>query len=292
MIEKFRFHVSVWRLRGSISRQGLVIEKVAFQVSRVLGRMLRAGRYSTVRIIQQDGERQVQKQRSFFAPILISIGGPLVRMLDTGMQVLPQREWEERERLLYQSLYGTPVVIDGDGVLILPTLPGETLATLLEEPELAQPLRKQAIELAVVALVEFHRAGFTHGDAMAENVMVDLEDGIARWFDFETVHNAGRPIAWCRADDLRALLLTSLHRTRRDAFAETLQLILDSYGDEEAIQLLAMSFASAFRRPLSFHLGQAALSFQDFREIDRLLRERLANRDANARPQRSGAHRV
>ena len=63
---------------------------------------------------------------------------------------------------------------------------GETLATLLEDPELEESVRKRAIELAVVALAEFHHLGFTHGDAMAENVMVDLEAGVAHWFDFET----------------------------------------------------------------------------------------------------------
>ena len=55
--------------------------------------------------------------------------------------------------------------------------------------------------------------GFTHGDAMAENVMVDLEAGVAHWFDFETIHDSRRPMAWRRADDVRALLVTCLVRT-------------------------------------------------------------------------------
>ena len=141
------------------------------------------------------------------------MGGVLVRILDAGVRVLPQRDWEERERQVYRNLRGASIRIDADGMLVLPCLAGETLASLLENPELEEPVRKRAIELAVVALAEFHRLGFTHGDAMAENVLVDLEAGAAHWFDFETIHDSSRPLAWRRADDVRALLVTCLVRT-------------------------------------------------------------------------------
>ena len=125
-----------------------------------------------------------------------------------------------------------PIRIDADGTLVLPRLAGETLATLLEDPALDESVQRRAIELAVVALAELHRLGFTHGDAMAENVMVDLDAGVAHWFDFETVHDAGRPMAWRRADDVRALLATCLVRTAPERLAETLRLILDVYADD------------------------------------------------------------
>jgi hypothetical protein len=105
--------------------------------------------------------------------------------------------------------------------------------------------------------------------------MVDLEGGVAQWIDFETVHDSRRPMVWRRADDVRALLVTCLDRTSRETFAETLQLIVDVYRDEGVFRLLATGFAPVSRRPLAFHLGQAGLSFQDLREISRLLRERL-----------------
>ena len=164
----------------------------------------------------------MRKRRLFYAPLLVWMGGPLVRILDTGVRVLPQRDWEERERRIYRSLYGASIRIDADGTLVLPCLAGETLATLLEDPELEESVRKRAIERAVVALAEFHRLGFTHGDAMAENVLVDLEAGVAHWFDFETIHDSSRPMAWRRADDVRALLVTCLVRTAPEKRAETL----------------------------------------------------------------------
>lgn len=246
-----------------------------FLLCRSLGRLLRAGRYSSVRFVSDDGEIHVRKHRRFYAPLLVRMGGPLVRILDTGVQVLPQTEWHERERRLYGEIHGTSIRVNGDGVLVLPRLAGETLATLLEDARLAESAHRRAIELAVVALVALHELGHTHGDAMAENVMVDLDGGVARWFDFETVHEPDRPPAWRRADDVRALLATCLLRTPAQQRAATLDLILDVYGDPQTDQLLATSFTTGFRRPLVFHLGQAPLSHADYREIVRLLEARL-----------------
>ena len=250
-------------------------ERIWFGLCLVLGRALRAGRYSTSRIVQNDGELQVRKRRKFHAPALVWMGGLLLRVLDTGVRVLPQPAWEEREGHLHRILRGASIRIDAGGMLVLPCLAGETLAARLEDPALAPSARERAIEGAVAALADFHRLGFTHGDAMAENVMVDLEAGVAHWFDFETIHESSRPMAWRRADDLRALLASCLVRTDTGKRAETLELILDAYGDETLTRLLGSSFNSTLQRPLCFHLGQAEMSFHCFREIAGLLRERL-----------------
>ena len=179
----------------------------------------------------------------------------------------------QRERQIYRSLHGASIRVDADGILVLPLLAGHTLATLLEDAELDESIRKRAMEHAAIALAEFHRLGFTHGDAMAENVLVDLEAGVAHWFDFETIHDASRPLAWRRADDVRALLVTCLVRTVPEKRVETLEFILDVYADEDVTRVLARSFTSVWRRSLTLHLLQARLSFQCFCEIGRLLRE-------------------
>jgi hypothetical protein len=218
---------------------------------------------------------RVRKHRRFYAPVLVRLGVPLAGILDTGVRVLSRLEWQERERELYQRLYGTRIDIDRGGALILPHLPGKTLATLLEESQDDGPARRRAIELAVVALTAFHRLGFTHGDAMAENVQVDVEGGVARWFDFETVHDPDRPLAWRRADDLRALLATCLLRTPPDELAGTVHLFLDRYPDAEVTGALAEGFSTVLRRPLAFHLGQAGLSYRCFGEVARVLGARI-----------------
>ena len=245
-----------------------------FGLCRALGSLLRAGRYSTASVVEEGGARRVRKHRRDYAPLLVWMGGLLVRLLHTGVRVLPQREWEAQERRIYQSLHGIAIRVDADGTLILPCLPGETLASLLDDRALAATARTNAITCAVVALSEFHRRGFTHGDAMAENVLVDLGAGVAHWFDFETAHDPRRPDAWRRADDVRALLATCLLRTGPEQVAVTIDLIVGVYHDEAVTRRLSTSFGSVFQRPLAFHLAQAGLSFRRFEQIGRLLNAR------------------
>jgi tRNA A-37 threonylcarbamoyl transferase component Bud32 len=250
-------------------------ERAYFRLCLIFGSLLRAGRYSKARIVSEHGELRVRKHRRFYAPLLVWLGDPLLRILDTGVRVLPQRDWEEREREMYRRVYRMSVEVAADGVLILPYLPGKTLAELLEDSVVGESGRERAVELAVEALGGLHSLGLTHGDAMAENVLVDLDAGIAQWFDFETVHDANRSMAWRRADDLRALLGTCVVRTRRDGSERTIDLILDAYAaDPTVTRLLAASFGSVWRRPLTFHLGQARLSLEAFRELGAALAER------------------
>jgi hypothetical protein len=249
-------------------------ERVWFALARVIGRLLRASRYAEVRIVAADATCEVRKRRRFYAPALIRMGDVLVGILNTGVRVLAQREWEARERLLYRSLGREPVRAQGDGTLVLPCLRGRTLASVLDERELEPGVRANAVEAAVDALRRLHRLGYTHGDAMAENVLVELDAGVAHWFDFETLHEPHRPLAWRRADDVRALLATTLLRTGRGELAGTLERILDRYADPAVDGLVAASFTPVLRRPLPFHLGQAGLSFRTFRDIGRLLEAR------------------
>jgi hypothetical protein len=255
-----------------IAKAKALAARAYFGLCLMLGRTLRAATYSTVQVIHQNGRRLVRKRRRSYAFFLIWMSVPLVRVLDGGVRVLPQREWEQRERRIYETLYGASIGVEADGVLVLPHLAGRTLAALLEDPQLGEAGRKRAIELATVALAGFHRQGFTHADAMAENLLVDLEADVAYWFDFETIHDASRPLAWRRADDLRALLFTCLLRTAPEKRRDTVASILDVYADPAISSVLVASFTSVWRRSLALHLLQARLSFQEFCEIRRLLR--------------------
>ena len=249
-----------------------LVERLWFSLCRALGRVLRSGRYSDTRIARQGSELQVLKRRRSYAPLLVSLGGPLMRVLDTGVRVLPQRNWEQRERILYRELHGVSIRTGTRGVLELPHFPGRTLAKLLEDPTAGEATRLEAMELAALALADFHRRGLTHGDAMAENVMVGLGEKVAHWFDFETVHDSSRPLAWRRADDVRALLSTCLVRTSPDERSAALRVLLDAYGDSFVTRHLADAFGSVVTRPLAFHLGQAPMPLRLYREIAHLLR--------------------
>jgi hypothetical protein len=251
-----------------------MIDRAYFLLCKALGWILRSARYSGVRVVQRGSRPAILKRRASYAPLLIWMSGLVVRLLDTGVRVLAKHEWVERECQIYQELDRGPVEVDRDGTVILPWLAGETLATLLDDLRLDEAHRNRAIERAAVALAEFHRLGFTHADAMAENVLVDLDSGVAHWFDFETVHEAGRSLTWKRADDVRALVGSCLVRTVPDKLQETLRLIVDAYTDDDVTRLLAVSFKSVWRRSLAFHLAQAQLSFERFHQIGRILEVR------------------
>lgn len=249
----------------------MLAERAWFSCCLLAARLLRSTRYSSTNVFTHQRELRIRKHRAFYAPALVGMAGVLYRVLDTGVRVLPQRAWIERERDMYATLYNCSVHVERDDTLILPRLDGTTLASLLVRPDLDNTTRIRAIELAVFALAALHRDGLTHGDAMADNVMIDLESSVARWFDFETVHEARRSTAWCKADDLRALLATCLLRTPQSLQSDTLRCILREYGDAEVIAQLATTFVSLRRRALAVHLAQAALSLGQYREIARLL---------------------
>jgi hypothetical protein len=256
-----------------------MMTRACFATCRALGRLIRGARYSKARFVYKDGELRVRKRRAFYAPVLIWLGEPLMRILNTGVRVLPQRDWVARERHVYGTVYGKAVRMAGDGALLLPALGGNTLAALLQDPRTDVRRRNKAILCAVAALMELHRVGLTHGDAMAHNVLVDVDAAAARWIDFETEHDSRRSMAWRRADDVRALLATCLVETPAEERPEVLNLILDCCADEEVSRLVAASFASVWQRPLVFHLGQASLSLECFRAIGRCMTDRTYMED-------------
>ena len=246
------------------------VERLWFQVSLTIGRALRGGRYSRVEVVERDGVQAVRKRRVKLAPLLVWVAGGLYRMLNTGVCILPQRSWEARERELHAALYQSVVVVEDDGTLVLPSLRGRILAQLLADPRVNGATRLRAVELAVLALAQLHARGFTHADAMAENVMIDLEYGTASWFDFENAHDPSRTPNWRRADDLRTLLSSCLLHAPERERPGLFRLILQCYPNIDVTRLLPNALKS-HARALPLHLGQAPLSYNGFEELMKLL---------------------
>ena len=244
------------------------------------GRLIRSARYSDVAFAERDGGCEVRKRRRIHAPLLVQTSRPVFRILGAGLRVLPHREWVSREQRLYRQLQRGTVRKEGD-VLVMPMLAGTSLARLLDDAGMNESDRRRAIELAVIALARLHREGITHGDAMADNVLVDFDAGTAHWFDFETLHDSNRSEAWRRADDLRALLATCLLRTPEAESEVVLACLVEAYGDPTIERHLAERFRSILQRPLAFHLGQAPLPRLRFRTIARWLEARALRAGAS-----------
>ena len=243
-----------------------------FGAGKALGWLLRSSRYSETVVNDREEPIAVHKRRRWYAPLLVAMGIPLVKLLNTGVKVLPWREWVNLEQTRYRDLYGSAILTERDGTLVLPYLNGRTLADLLEDQGVDHTLKEKGIALATIALVDLHSRRITHADAMAENVLIDVETNTARWFDFETVHDTSRSVMWRRADDVRALIATCVIRTGPEDLDATVRIIVEAYADRDVIELVRESFSSPSRRSLPFHLGQASLSRQQFRQIERALR--------------------
>src|SRR5688572_3889498 len=119
-----------------VERARELARRAYFGLCLASGRIIRSTTYSKVWVVHEGGQRVVRKHRRFYAPLLIWMSVLLVWILDGGVRVLRQRDWEERERRIYGSLRGSSIAVCADGVLVLPFLAGDTLATLLEDPEL------------------------------------------------------------------------------------------------------------------------------------------------------------
>ena len=121
---------------------------------------------------------------------------------------------------------------------------------LIRQRRIAEAQLVEGRPLVAQDVADLHRRGITHGDAMAENVLIDPGSGSAHWFDFETLHDEVRALEWRRADDVRALLATCLLRTPRAERADTLHMIVDAYADEAIVPQLAAMFGSPLRPSL------------------------------------------
>jgi hypothetical protein len=141
----------------------------------------------------------------------------LCSRLALRVEILWGERWLDRERALYQTLYGATVERAGDDALRLPLLPGETLAALLGRTRAWTGGAAEAMRAAWRALRVLHgldeeahgsRRSFSHADATVANVLVDAT-GAARFIDFESVHAERLGAVERRADDLRALVVSA-----------------------------------------------------------------------------------
>ena len=61
----------------------------------------------------------IAKRRRWFGPLLIGPGNLYLRLLGSGVRVLPGAEWRARERALHRALYGIELEAGRRGWLIL-----------------------------------------------------------------------------------------------------------------------------------------------------------------------------
>jgi hypothetical protein len=162
----------------------------------------------------------IAKRRRWFGPLLIGPGNLYMRLLGSGVRILPGADWRARERALHRALHGIELETGPRGWLILPRWPGVVLADHARSRLDPAPARLRGLGAASRALRDLHRVELpradggcerlSHGDATLRNVLFDPGTGEARWFDFDTAHDPGLAPAWRHGDDLRALVYSAV----------------------------------------------------------------------------------
>jgi hypothetical protein len=223
----------------------------------------------------------IAKKRRWFGPLLIGPGNLYLRLLGSGVRVLPGVEWRARERALHRALHGIELETGPRGWLILPRWPGVVLADHAQSRLDLAPVRLRGLDAASRALRELHRvelpcAGggcerLSHGDATLRNVVFDPGTGVARWFDFDTAHESGLSPAWRHGDDLRALVYSAVESYADVPVALLLRTVRDAYADPGPWEQLRDHLArgSLHRSPL--HLAQACPPDGRRHELESLL---------------------
>ncbi|MDR3636970.1 MAG: hypothetical protein P4L84_24410 [Isosphaeraceae bacterium] len=230
----------------------------------------------------------IAKRRRWFSPLLIGPGNLCLRLLGSGVRVLPGAEWQARERTLHRALHGIELETGPRGWLLLPRWPGMVLADHARSRLNPAPARLRGLGAASRALRDLHRVELphadggcerlSHGDATLRNVLFDPGTEEARWFDFDTAHAPGLAPAWRHGDDLRALVYSAVESFADVAVADLLRTVRDAYADPAPWEQLRDRLArgALYRSPL--HLAQACLPDGRRRELESLLLQGASRR--------------
>jgi hypothetical protein len=154
--------------------------------------------------IEPDG--RFRKKRRFLADLWVGPLNTALAIFGIALKVLDTDGWLTRERAILGSTLGRWVCIE-DGILTTEPLSGCCLWQYLRRPDADVP---SAIEAAGRALRALHDAGVTHSDAALHNALYDPTTATVAWLDFETRYRSDRPLSWCQAHDLAALLASAI----------------------------------------------------------------------------------
>jgi hypothetical protein len=233
-----------------------------------IGRLAAAVRYNRVYRVQRDGTWYCHKQRRWLTSPLITAGNLWLSRQGAGVQILAFAEWARREEQLFATLYKLRPLIER-GAMWLPVLPGVSLHDWLAAAGQTQSDKMLAVSSACAALAELHQIQLatpngqiglvSHGDATDRNVLFESSTCRATWCDFETQHDEDRPVAWRRADDLRALLCSTAVRCDDSELPPLVQAVVTSYPHAGIVANLHDSLDREIQRPCSYHAAQANL---------------------------------
>ncbi|MEZ6061027.1 MAG: hypothetical protein R3C19_11745 [Planctomycetaceae bacterium] len=244
-----------------------LMNRVTHEFRRRLAMLLAKVRLHRVRVDKSGDGKVIAKRRSFVSPPLVAIGNRYLRLIGADSEVLRENEW-----LHWEAIVAPPPTLPHEAASrrsVSATYNGDTLAAILRSRNRPAPQKLEAVQLALQALLTLQQRRvmiddeeswpLSHGDATADNVCIDLQNGCATWFDFDTRHRRHLPAHDRHADDLRALLFSSAALLPCTDFGSLTSLALSPHISDEVRSALHRRLHSDWRRPNTFHLAQAPL---------------------------------
>jgi hypothetical protein len=224
-----------------------------------LSKLATGVRFNCVTPLQTAESRYIKKRRFRLASALAVLANWYAARAGIKMRVLANASWRRYEPLMYGLLLGCDVVTAGDALLV-PRLPGRSLLSLLKEGHPLTDESELGVTLAVVELARLHTRWtphpwdrklqrFSHADATAGNVLVDLERQTAHWIDFETTHEPSLPAPLRHADDLLTLLSSAAAVVETEALLRLCQILLRSYSSRPVIEAMLKLIESWQKSP-------------------------------------------
>jgi hypothetical protein len=242
----------------------------------------------------------VRKSRRRMGPA-ITFANLYLKVQGAGVEILPTRKWLLWESAVWAAMNNDvkcPEEKTSDRIipcirskgLVIPRLPGAPLGRIVAHKSIPFDVKLQCFGWALQSLLDLH--GLTadwgdglvqlisHGDATAENVIIDQSQGMATWIDFDTRHWKHLPAIERHADDLRALTFSTASCLARSEYSMLSARIRNSYRNHDVIQCFKSRLLVDWHWPNPFHLAQAPLSHFDVQVLCQSLTSDLLGDEA------------
>lgn len=266
--------------------------RIRHEGRRLLGVMLSMIRLHRIEFVSIDGVEAVRKRRRLFAHLIISPGNLFLRITGSPMIVLPLSRWLEWEQVIETSTQRNLVLsVSTDPIgkgtsLLSRRVSGISLRQVLADSDSSPQQKFNAIRWALASLRLLHqnvadwghgiRQSISHGDATANNVIVDLNKGAACWIDFDTRHQPNVSEADRRTDDLRSLIYSAAVSLPSSCFPELADILVAAQFDDATVQHFGQRLTIEWSHLTAAQLAQAPLRWSAATALRAALLQALA----------------
>lgn len=239
---------------------------------RVLGMLLSLIRLHRVQFTSRGGVEFVHKRRTLSAQLIIPLGNLFLKITGSPIVVLPLDRWLEWERAVEtatrRNLVSMDLVAKGTGLLCR-RIPGTSLTRVLADGDRSLEQKVDAISWSLASLRMLHtnvadwghgiHQSISHGDATANNVIVDINTRTACWIDFDTRHQPNVPELDRRTDDLRCLIYSAAVHLPSASFPGLADILIAAQFDEAIVRYFRQRLANKWIHLTAAQLAQAPL---------------------------------